>query len=527
MAETTHTSSKPATFEFEELVVQERKTPIKVPASRDESNGEVIFLPLIKRLLIALNDRGVNYCHWKSNVELHRFVGGEGDLDLLVSRADKQAFLEILIHLGFKEISSVPGKHFPGIHHYYGYDASADTWVHVHGHYQLVLGHDLTKNYHLPIEDEYLKSSFERHLCKVPLPEFEYGVLVIRTVLKYSVLNALRDNQLSLLKTMRKELAFLEPEVNRSKILSFCKENLPGLCPNLFDACLQSIKTDCPALTRLRISRQLKNSLKAHARHGEILEPYLRLKSRVLNLIVGRIFGRAPKKRLATGGAIIAIVGGDGSGKTTTVAEQYKWLSKNFDTLKVHMGKPRRSFVTFAVAAALKLTTIVNFISGKAQTGPGASSDFTRPFPGTLWLISQVALARDRYLTYARIRRFASNCGVVICDRFPLDYVRQMDSGSSQERIETPKNDRFVKFLMEKEQTYYRKILAPDQLIVLRIDPEIAAKRKVEDGVEYVRTRSSEIFKLDWEKTPAFVVDSSQPLSDVFFKVKTSIWARL
>ena len=156
-----------------------------------------------------------------------------------------------------------------------------------------------------------------------------------------------------------------------------------------------------------------------------------------------------------------------------------------------------------------------------------SSPNSVKPFPGYLWLINQVALARDRYLTYARVRRFASNCGIVICDRFPLAYVKQMDSGSTQERIETPKDNRFIKFLIEKEQTYYRKILPPDQLIVLRIDPDIAAKRKVEDGADYVRIRSREIFALDWQKRPASVVDSSQPLSDVFYKVKTYIWSRL
>jgi hypothetical protein len=39
----------------------------------------------------------------------------------------------------------------PGVLDYYGYDWEAQRFVHVHAHYQLILGHGATKNYHIPI----------------------------------------------------------------------------------------------------------------------------------------------------------------------------------------------------------------------------------------------------------------------------------------------------------------------------------------------------------------------------------------
>ena len=53
-------------------------------------------LPLIKKLCEALNAQQVSYCHWKSNWKLNRWLKGDGDLDLLLQRAEKQRFIAIV-----------------------------------------------------------------------------------------------------------------------------------------------------------------------------------------------------------------------------------------------------------------------------------------------------------------------------------------------------------------------------------------------------------------------------------------------
>jgi predicted GTPase len=61
-------------------------------------------------------------------------------------------------------------------------------------------------------------------------------------------------------------------------------------------------------------------------------------------LIAGRLISYTPRrKQLATGGAVIALVGADGAGKSTAVAALYKWLSKSFAVHQVHLGKPPQS----------------------------------------------------------------------------------------------------------------------------------------------------------------------------------------
>src|SRR5512141_391462 len=112
--------------------------------------GDGSTIDLVASLCAALSAQGIDYCHWKSNPFLDRTASGDNDLDLLVSRPDAQRFTEILCSLGFKEVLAPAEDELPGVLNYYGHDERTGRLVHVHAHYQLVLGNDLSKNYRLP-----------------------------------------------------------------------------------------------------------------------------------------------------------------------------------------------------------------------------------------------------------------------------------------------------------------------------------------------------------------------------------------
>jgi hypothetical protein len=83
-------------------------------------------------------------------------------------------FTEILYRLDFREARSDLDGRLPGILNYYGFDTGTGRLIHVHAHYQLVLGSDLSKNYRIPIERAYLDSSVQTELFRVPAPEFNW-----------------------------------------------------------------------------------------------------------------------------------------------------------------------------------------------------------------------------------------------------------------------------------------------------------------------------------------------------------------
>ena len=484
-------------------------------------------LSLVHKLCQALATAGVVYCHWKSNAALDRSASGDNDLDLLVSRAGAQCFTEILHRLGFKEAQVPPERQLPGVLDYYGYDGEAGKLVHVHAHYQLILGDDMTKNYRLPLEEPFLASAAQGALFKVPAPEFEFVVFVIRMVLKHSTWDAILSGQGAWPASERREMEYLWPQVDRTKMRDILQQHLPYLETALFDQCLRSLRPDCPLWTRIGVAQQLQSSLKAHARRSQISDTCLKSWRRVIGGIRRYILRQSSRKRMASGGVIIALIGGDGAGKSTAVNELYAWLSKDFATIKVHLGKPPWSWSTFLVRGTLKVSGWLNaFLKGKrpAHDGPGTDSS---AFPGYLELMRRICVAGDRYRAYLRARRFATNGGFVICDRYPLSLVKLMDGPKSDQMINIGQPDWLIEFLMQAEKKYYQHIMPPELLIVLRVAPETAVQRRTDQEAGLVRARCQEIWELDWRQTRAHVIEAGRSRTEVLSEIKSLVWSEL
>lgn len=486
-------------------------------------------LELIRNLCQKLSSEGIAYCHWKSNAMLDRSAVGDNDLDLLVGRADVHRFTDILCRLGFTRVQGPPEAQMPGVVDYYGHDPQADKWVHVHAHYQLILGHDATKNYHLPIERPYLESAVQSDLFKVPAPEFELVVFVIRMVLKHSTWDAILGRQGALSAAERQELEYLQTQVSPTwmYVYDILNQYMPLLDVTLFDDCMRSLQPNCPFGTRVKVGQRLQNRLRAHARQSRMADLGLKLWRRAAGTVRRRILGRVPRKRMADGGLMVALVGGDGAGKSTAVDELYTWLSRDFETIKVHMGKPAWSRTTVAVRGVLKIGRSLGlypYMRGPVQ--PTLEADLS-VFPGYPWLLRQVCTARDRYLTYAKARRFATNGGLAICDRFPLPRVMSTDGPECEQMTSPCEANRFIRFLAGLETKYYQQIMPPDLLVVLRVDPEIAVERRPDEDEASVRRRSAEVWQLDWEQIPAHVIDAHQPKAEVLAELKALVWSEL
>jgi thymidylate kinase len=233
--------------------------------------------------------------------------------------------------------------------------------------------------------------------------------------------------------------------------------------------------------------------------------------------------------RLETGGAIVAIVGGDGAGKSTAVEATTAWLSGVFRTRAVHLGKPPQGAVTLAARAAWGLTAPLRS-SGTTGTAALEAASPGQPLGGrgTARLVFEVLTARDRYRAYVRARHAAAEGVLVICDRFPLPEVMQTDSAVSSRMSLADDAGRTARALAAVEQHYYRQLLAPDVLVVLRVNPEVAVERK--RGVEpedYVRRRADEVWNIGWTDSSAVVIDADQPQEKVLADVKRDLWSRL
>ena len=484
-------------------------------------------LNLVLRLCETLKEEKINYCHWKSNAALERSAFGENDLDLLVSRNDALHFIDILMQLEFKEAPAAQSEQLPGIRDYYGYDEQSDRLIHVHAHFQLVIGHDLSKNYHIPIEGPFLESAIQGDLFRVPAPEFELAIFVIRMILKHSTLDAIIMRHGSLSDSERLELDFLQSRTSVAKVAAIFDQYLPYINYNLLEACLQALQPRCSFWKRTSAGHQLLGKLKSCARRSQISDVILKFWRRIKLPIQYRLHMRVPKKCMANGGLLIAIVGGDGSGKTTVINSLYTKFSEEFEIKKFHMGKPSWSLTTIIIRGAIKIGRSLGLYPFMREGSEDRLDTISPSFPGYPWLIREVCTARDRYLTYLSARRLATNGGLVICDRYPISEIKVMD-GPQVERVTFGmKPNQLIKLLARIENQYYQQILLPDLLIALRVAPEISVQRKTDETADSVRSRAGEVWNVDWKKTSAHVVDASKSKSEVLTSLMKLIWSHL
>lgn len=473
-----------------------------------EHHGALTAIPLLDRLGETLDTEGVVCCQWKGHFKRTRWQNGAGDVDLLVDPAWAERLDGVLDRLGFKLVRPPTEAQVPGTASWFGYDRRQEALMHVHVHARLTLGSYWTTSYRLPIDRAVLEATLPRLPFAVPAPELEFIVFVLRMVQRYQLRELIGSGIPRWLREAQPEFAYLVAQVDRRELVNRLARLLPTVDAAFFDACARSLRPGASRWTRLRARLGLHWRLRPHA---------YRPSAGLLVRRVGRRLHALPQPRrmqVAHGGTVIALIGGDGAGKSTCIKELARWLGAHFDVMTAHLGRPPRSLTTLVVGGLLKLKRALR---GGADGGT----------PGTLELLRLVCTARDRYLLFERARRFAEAGGIALCERYPIPQNRLLVGPEIGRLLGHGRDTPLARRLMRVEQWYYRRITPPDVVIVLLLDPEIAARRKTDEPPDYVRARSRIIWETDWSTTGAHLVDAARPLPEVLAELKELVWAQV
>jgi thymidylate kinase len=490
-------------------------------------------LATIRSLLDQLEAGGVRYCHWKSNWALARTLDGETDIDILIHRGDALRFQAILENLGFRAAIDTSSAPVAAIEHHFAMDAETGTLVHVHAYYRVITGESLSKNYRLPVEGMLLEGSRREGSVRVPSKGAELIIFTVRMLLKHT-----SPMELFMLsrywEQVRPEIDWLLEGDPVDEALALLPRWLPPVDPETFLAGFRALEAPAPLWKRIALAYRLRGCLRSYARHGWLRARITEL-SKFLGLAIQRLKGSKKGLTPWTGGAVIAFVGSEATGKSTLISELGRWLGEHYAVDRIHAGKPPGTALS-AVPNTF-LPALRALLPGHRSTHVEIQyTDPEAPAPADdrvslLFAVRSFLLGWDRRALLLRAHARAANGKIVLCDRYPASSEAAPD-GPQLAHLPMPSEPLPLRrWLAQREQAAYRSIPPPDLVVYLTAPLDVtlarnAARDKFEPE-DYVRRRHARSSSLEFEGAPVHRVDTDREFEDTLREVREAVWRAL
>ncbi|HLV25981.1 MAG TPA: hypothetical protein VKZ41_06685, partial [Gemmatimonadales bacterium] len=451
---------------------------------------------------------------------------------------------------------------------YMGIDPDTGELVHLHVHYELTLGEKYLKGYRIPWEKTLLdrRERDDEHGIWTSDAASELLILVVRAVLKARWRDVLRGSRAAMPDHMDRELRWLANRTTPEEVRSLARELLGDEAAT--HVCGLMVRPETSGLRALKtaIAPQLK-LWKTYSTSGAVVRRWYREFLVRFGAVQRRVgAGVSPRRRIMPrGGAFIAFVGPDGSGKSTLTGEVASWLSWKLDVLRVYGGSgaqsagfPRRMMqraraltrrqgagsragslppsrvtrsadVDLAAGPAFDEGTAAGSGVDAGQTESRSPADISSvraehvSIARAAWTVS---LARERIVS-ARSARYARNRGmVVLSDRLAQTQFAGINDGP---RLGSYLNGSslFRRMAARYEQESFRCVeqSPPDLVIRLHLSYSEARTRKPDTPEEQLQRKLEIVPRLTWPAgTRVVEIDASQPLNEVLKAVKFAVW---
>jgi hypothetical protein len=492
------------------------------------SCAEEAMPPVLLEVFNEFHRQQISYCYWKSSRRLQAVLAGEGDVDLLVARSDQHRAQAILLELNFKLFPSVADRDHPATLTFLGHDERGGHLIHIHLHFQLILGERILKNYRLPWEEVLLTRAILLPTLPIRIlePTSEAVLLVARACLELR-----RADPMTLhvwQATTRKfalDRADLATRVDRTALRGLAADLLSE---DLADLVSDAFYSEQPLETQLRLRRRMRKYCAVYRSYNAV-EARARSVGRALLWVAGALNKRlvqAPRpwnRRAPGGGFMVAIIGVDGSGKSTSVTAMRAWLGSKVDVVPIYFGTGDGRPSLFLRPFKLMMPLIMRVLKRKPKCASHGKSSGGAPglLYSLLLMVWAVAVAVDKRKKLAAARRGINRGLIVITDRYPQNQILGFNDGPLLTRLTV-----VPCWLRRFEGAAYTlaRRLPPDLVIKLVVTPETAARREPNMDPAVIRERIASLQRLTFPGAHVVCVDAEQPLAEVIRAVKHEIW---
>jgi len=412
----------------------------------------------ILELFAAFKQRDIRAVVWKNFAEIDDALDAKSDLDLLIPESDWRNARLVLLERGFVRAENFVVE-FPNVYHYFG--LVDGEILHLNIYTRLVTGESQTKLYDLPLVDRLIDSAgYHFHNSVLTSsPSVSLHLFLLRYFIKISSLSSLLRYAIDRSDYKSEAERILKHDVN-----SLVDESpvTGGLSNKELLWVFQNQSFSRQLLFGLLVKIRLIGFSRCSPLRGFAFR-YWQVAKRIANKM---FFKR--KKRLKKGGAIIALTGLDGAGKSTSVNSLRGFFATHFDCESLHLGRPEPVLLSLPVRAALKVRGMM--IKQRPMPSTQGRSDKES---SAIAAIRYVILAMERFHVMQRALRARSVGKIVVLDRYPSQSFNKMDGP----RIVSLKRSKFVRVMSQIERWFYTSMPTADLLMVLEVPVEVALQR--------------------------------------------------
>ncbi len=396
----------------------------------------------------------------------------------------------------------------------------------MHAHFKLILGESGIKSYHIPFEKEIFSKSFKPHEFNIKCISYvdELLLLLIRIVSKISLFTFSNKwgNKLTVTQDI-KEFKWLLEKVSINDLVKNCNEKLNVDCTDIFSKIYNEGLTKPYLLT---FKRKVKPLLKKYRRFSRINLLYIKIKSKILSTLYKinrkiRIVDVPTHRTFIDKGIIIAILGSDGTGKTTIVPMIKDVFSKKLDVITLYMGsgKGRSSIIRSALRLFKNNKKNNKLINNNGNYNKSLN---LRLLGRIIW---GLILAKEKINKLSRIKKIADRGMMVICDRYPQSQIEGYNDGPLLTSVYN-NGSALTKKICLFEQKLFKKAeeVYPDIVIKLIADPKVLKERRPEMDIDQINKKQKGISNLTFnKKTKVFEVNSEKSAKKTLIKCMNSI----